>query len=137
MDFSANCTCGNISVKLNLPNSIEKYQLRKCDCDFCLSHDIVYLSDQLGVLDIFPNNQLRTMRQGSEQAEFKQCLNCGQVIAATSRIENEMRGAVNAQLLVMKYSLSDPITVSPKLLSADEKRRRWSEMWLKVILNDA
>ena len=136
MRFQTHCSCGNISVGLILPKPIESYRPRQCDCDFCMSNNIQYLSDSNGSLSIKPTTQLNQLRQGSEQAVFWQCSNCHQIVAVSHQYENEFRGALNAQLFSHEHQLPEAVVVSPKSLSPSEKRERWSSVWLHFHLDE-
>ncbi len=135
MKYSSTCNCGKIQVKLSLPKALEEYTPRACDCDFCTTRSASYLSDRGGVLEITKTERLEQLMQGSEQAIFWQCKSCHNLIAVTHEFENGLQGAVNASLLAEKYDLQNPVTVSPKTLSPEEKRARWKEVWMQVKFN--
>ena len=42
------CNCGQTKIKLSLSNKLNKYSPRACDCDFCISRKISYLSHPEG-----------------------------------------------------------------------------------------
>ncbi len=135
MEYSANCKCGKVAVLLSISHDIENLEPRECDCDFCSSHELIYLSESNGKLSIEAHDTLKQLKQGSEQAIFWQCVFCDQIIAVTSEFEGKIKGAVNGKLFAKDRKLKTPITVSPKLLSATEKRARWQTMWLTVNFN--
>lgn len=118
---------------------LNHYAPRACDCDFCVSRGIAYLSDSDGKLVIETNNPLATQQQGSMQAKFLTCSNCDTVIAASIRSNNKLIGALNSSLLLgIESSSMEPlqksVIVSPKLLSASDKVSRWQECWLEINL---
>lgn len=134
------CYCGNITLELNLPNSISTYTPRECDCSFCQKHGAAWLSDPHGKLLItinHPENLLR-FHQGSRQAEFLICQSCG-VLAAVCYSENTTNyTAINYRALQNKNQPGNPVTVSPQKLSAEEKTSRWKEVWFsntKILTN--
>jgi len=135
MNYSSSCQCGKVQVHLTLPSSIENYEPRECDCDFCQRHRITYISDPGGSLSIKSDNRLKQSKQGSEQAVFWQCLSCNNLIAVTNSLNGELKGAVNGQLFASKYKLGTSVIVSPKFLSSTEKRARWNSAWLRVKFN--
>lgn len=126
------CQCGNISFELLLPQPIESYSPRLCDCHFCQLNQIIYLSDPQGELilsaQVFTNYQT----QGDNKAKFITCENCQQVVAAIYQFKNETKGAVNANLLNRKIDSNSIQNVSPRLLSSEEKTQRWRQLWLTV-----
>jgi len=135
MGYSSTCRCGKTSVQLVLPNPIESYAPRECDCDFCQSNQITYLSDPEGSLFVASHEALNQSKQGSEQATFWHCSSCEQMVVVTNTLDDEVKGAVNGKLLSNKYTLQQPQAVFPKLLSPTEKRDRWSAAWLRVTFN--
>ena len=134
MKYSSTCSCGNIKISVNLSSPIEEYRPRKCDCDFCMEHDLSYLSDVNGTLEFYPKAKMNVLRQGSQQASFWQCQSCKQVVAVTNTNNGVTRGAVSTTVFDKLHSLQPPITVSPKLLSTTQKYERWPKIWFKVIL---
>lgn len=97
------CECGSTKITLVLPEPLDKYNPRKCDCDFCLSRNIAYLSHPKGKLIIDSNNALKVLKQGSNQAKFITCVHCESVIAACWQSSRSILGALNATLL-LQYS---------------------------------
>jgi hypothetical protein len=135
MDYLSSCSCASIQVELSLPNPIESYQPRECDCEFCEAHGLAYISDKLGTLTIKSSASINILKQGSKQASFVQCSHCEQVVAVTYRAKQVIKGAVSVALFAKDYALGQYQSVSPKVLSANDKRERWSTLWLTVVLD--
>lgn len=133
--ITSHCDCGAVQLDYKLPKSIENYTPRACDCDFCLSHNIHYLSDVAGNLLIKTDQRLHPIQQGSEQATFWQCASCNNIVAVTCILHNTLRGAANAQIFRKHHQLASPVVVSPKQLSAKEKTGRWGELWSRVCIS--
>jgi hypothetical protein len=129
------CPCGQVTFTLSLPNTLDQYSPRACDCDFCTARHIVYLSDPMGELTIESQTPLALLRQGSNQAGFITCNQCNTVIAASLQCDNQLLGALNATLLLAFPTLQQPVVVSPKHLSADAKIERWKSVWLGIKVN--
>lgn len=129
------CSCGQTKVKLSLPETLDQYSPRACDCDFCISRNISYISHPDGELEIESTEPFDIQKQGSNQASFIICSCCKSVIAGTLQIENNLIGALNSTLLSNYSLLQKPTTVSPKTLEAKEKVERWKTVWLKVKVN--
>jgi len=136
MEYSSSCSCGKTRVTLTLPQSIEEYTPRACDCDFCSKRKASYISDPNGVFEITRTQNIEQLLQGSKQATFWQCKDCDNLIAVTYESEKGLQGAVNASLFTEKYNIQEPISVSPKTLSPDEKRERWTAAWMQVQLGE-
>jgi hypothetical protein len=129
------CLCGQTKVKLSLPDTLNNYNPRACDCDFCTSRDISYLSHPDGELEIESTKAFVIQKQGSNQASFITCDGCKSVIAASLALENGLIGALNATLLTNYSLLQKSTSVSPKALEAKEKLERWQTVWLKIKIN--
>jgi hypothetical protein len=129
------CRCGQTTIKISLPEMLEQYSPRACDCDFCMSRNISYLSHPDGELEIDSTAPFEIQRQGSNQASFITCSCCGTVIAATLQLENSLIAALNATLLADFTLLQQPTIVSPKALDARDKIQRWQTVWLKTKVN--
>jgi hypothetical protein len=146
MEYESTCSCGGVAIQLSLPEAIERYTPRQCDCDFCLSHNLSYLSDPHGSFTITTCGVLNRLRQGSGQAAFLQCPDCLQVVAVTCQYETrtqdtgstetEIKGAVSSALFAASFHMAPSETVSPKYLDASEKRGRWLAHWAVVTLKE-
>lgn len=129
------CSCGQTKVKLGLPETLDYYAPRACDCDFCFSRNISYLSHPNGELEIESKEPLDVQQQGSNQAGFITCNCCKSVIAASLQLENSFLGALNSTLLSNSSLLKEPVIVSPKALGGKEKIDRWRAVWLSIKIN--
>lgn len=134
------CACGTVSFILCLPTDLAQLAPRACDCDFCTTRQIAWLSHPKGKLIISSREALLKVRQGSEQAEFLTCPNCNSVVAAalspelSSALESksDTLAAVNATLLNEHKRLATAVVASPKLLSPEEKNQRWQQVWMPL-----
>jgi hypothetical protein len=132
---SGKCHCGKVTFSVELPEKLEKYSSRKCDCDFCTEQNISYLSHPEGVLEITFSEPFETIQQGSNQARFLVCSSCKDIVAGVYQFHNHLMGAVNARLVNKFVRLQKPTSVSPKSLTPKEKLSRWESVWLKVRIN--
>ncbi len=130
-----NCSCGKVHLSLYLPDKLNSFAPRVCDCDFCMERSLAYLSHPDGKLIIQSNKKLQPLKQGSEQATFLACYNCHDIVVAVYKFGNLTKGAINATLLKNFQQMKEPRVVSPKLLSAKEKIARWNSLWLTVEIN--
>jgi hypothetical protein len=129
------CHCGNIAVRLHLARSPDDYRPRSCDCDFCRKHGACYLSDPQGALSIQVRHgsECGRYRQGSGAAEFLVCRNCGVLVVALYRGEQQLYATVNARALDAGASFGAEQPVSPQKLSQSEKIKRWQALWFSDI----
>lgn len=135
-DYDGQCDCGNITFVITLPRSLDTYAPRACDCIFCTSRGLAYLSDPAGNLELHSQVPLIKLRQGSSQAEFLSCTNCGVVVAVVFPFEERLFGAVIAALIDQSQQLQKAVVVSPKLLEPAEKIERWIKLWFPVMLHE-
>ena len=125
------CHCGNIHIEVELTRVPEEYHPRACDCDFCTKHAAAYVSDPQGSLGIRIEDTDKTAcyKQGSGQAEFLLCTECGTLIGVTFTEAGHLYGAVNAHIFDGGVPFGAEQAVSPKTLSAGEKAKRWQDVW--------
>ncbi|WP_196138955.1 aldehyde-activating protein [Aliikangiella sp. G2MR2-5] len=134
-EYTGHCACHSVTLNVSLPQPIENFSPRACDCDFCTSRHIEYISHPDGKLYLKSSNPLQELRQGSNQACFLACPNCQDVIAATFKVNHMIIGSLNSQLLDERTKLKPAETVSPKQLNARDKVERWQALWLSVNTN--
>lgn len=132
---SGKCICGKVVFSIELPDQLEKYSPRACDCDFCTRRNISYLSHPGGALEIECSEPFEVNRQGSNQAMFLTCADCGAVVAVVHQLGGCLKGAVNAGLLKESERLQKQVVVSPRHLDPQEKLTRWESIWSVVTVN--
>ena len=132
--LSGRCHCGDIAVTVQLSGAAGHYSPRACDCDFCRLHGASYLSDPKGQLrfTVQPGAALNRYRQGAEEADMLLCGRCGVLMGACYERDDKCYGVVNTAILPPVFAAPQP--VSPKRLSADEKTRRWMQLWFPDVV---
>lgn len=130
--YYGSCSCGETKITLKLPTELKNYSPRKCDCDFCMENNLVYLSDPLGNVEIATSQTFNTIKQGSEQAIFLACSNCKNIVGPIYDFQSGTKGAINANLLELKSELQKPTVISPKHLAPEDKLARWKDLWLEI-----
>jgi hypothetical protein len=110
---------------------------RACDCDFCMRHRAAWVSDPEGQLRIHARSALlQRYRQGSGQAEFLLCRECGVLVAVVARsADGSLIGAANRNAFDGRAAFTDEKSVSPRLLAAEVKLARWSQLWMPTELS--
>jgi hypothetical protein len=131
IQISGGCHCGNILMDMELTRAPATYAPRACDCDFCLKHNAAYVSDPQGFLVIWikDKNLRGNYRQASGQAEFLYCKKCGVLVGVLYKNAGRFYAAVNARAVQGGNPFGPEQSVSPKELSAEEKSKRWQEVW--------
>lgn len=128
---SGGCHCGNVQLDVELTHEPATYHPRACDCDFCRKHGAAYLSDPQGALAIRVRDAPNTgnYRQGASLAECLFCRNCGVLVGVIYRCDDRLIGAVNVKAIEGWTNFAAEKPVSPKVLSGEEKIRRWQDIW--------
>lgn len=130
------CHCGALRFALSTSQALEAFVPRACDCDFCTRHRAAWVSDATGSLRIDADGaRLRRYRQGSGQADFLVCADCGVLVAVTARTdEGRLVGAANRNAFDGREAFAAETTVSPRQLEPGAKLSRWTQLWTPVEL---
>lgn len=124
--YAGRCHCGALTLRYSTASEPSSVAPRACDCSYCTRQGAMYVSDPEGSLSLDPGSVV--YRQGGERAEFLSCGRCGVFLAVVF----EGRGAVNVRCLDRFSEFGTPVTVSPQLLSAEEKLTRWQANWTPI-----
>ena len=130
------CHCGALRFELSTSQVLATLSPRACDCDFCTRHLAAWVSDAAGLLHIEADDaRLRRYRQGSGQADFLLCTECGVLVAVMARTDDgRLLGAVNRNAFDGRGAFGGETTVSPQQLGPEAKLSRWSQLWTPVEL---
>jgi len=125
------CHCGNVQFEFTTAIRPADFAPRACDCSFCLKHGAAYISDPDGrlVIEVADSNAVGEYRQGSGTARFLLCRNCGVMVAVIFDGDGRSYGTVNANCIAGGVVFGACRVVSPRNLSAEEKKRRWAKIW--------
>jgi hypothetical protein len=139
MQASGGCYCGNIRIDVSFSKDLSTYGPRACDCDFCRKHAAAYVSDPRGALRLRIGNphEVSRFRQGSNTAEMLLCRTCGVFVGALYSESDRLYGTLNVRVLNCAASFGTEQSVSPKVLSADQKTQRWRDIWFRDVTIDA
>ena len=130
--YRGKCSCGEVQLALSLPDMLPAYTPRACDCDYCTARGIQYLSHPAGQLRVQSAQPLHEDHQGSGQACFYSCNQCGDLVAVGCEIGGRTLGTINATLLDDAENLPEALVVSPKQLAPEEKLARWGQVWMPL-----
>ncbi len=130
------CHCGSVRWQFASPLALASFVPRACDCDFCSRHRAAWISDPAGALRIRAREEgLQRYRQGSGQAEFLMCRECGVLVAVVATGEGgRLLGAANRNAFDARAGFAGEAIVSPRLLTADAKLARWNDAWMPTEL---
>ncbi|UCH48477.1 MAG: aldehyde-activating protein [Betaproteobacteria bacterium] len=133
--YTGGCDCGNIRVDTELTIDPASYQPRACDCSFCRKHGAAYVTDANGKVAILvkDNSELRKHRNGSELADFLICKRCGVLVGGLYQDGAGRYATINVNSIDANEEFGQPVPVSPKTLSAEQKKSRWKELWFSDV----
>lgn len=131
------CHCGKVEATFDTQHDPATLHPRACDCSFCRKHGAAWVSDPAGRLVVGTREPgaLREYRQGSGNARFLLCSDCGVLVAVVAEGDTGLLGAVNAGCL-QPASLGEPVVASPQQLAAADKIARWRQLWTPATLGE-
>lgn len=131
----ARCHCGNIAADIELTQELTQYTPRACDCSFCSKHGAAYMSDPNGTLRLTIKNpdSVSIYQQGDELVDLYICKTCGVLVAVTFDDNGNLIGGINSKALDNWTALPPAVPASPKLLSPEEKKERWRQIWFSNV----
>jgi hypothetical protein len=128
--YEGSCSCGRIQVVFFTDFTPEHFALRSCQCEFCLKHSAVSVSDLNGVIFLsLPKDGHVPFRSGMRITDFHLCHNCKKYVAATWVDASEMRAVVNVNALKNLPTLPQPINVNFDGESKKERELRRKLTW--------
>ena len=134
--WKGGCHCGGVQFAFESQRPLSDFTPRACDCDFCTRHRAAWISDAAGRLRITVSHALRLYRQGSGQAEFLFCGDCGVLVAVICMGDDgTLRGAINRNSFDERELFAPEVTASPQQLAPDAKLARWSQLWTPAFLD--
>ena len=132
------CHCGRVRWSMAVTWSIADVAPRACDCDFCTRHGAAWVSDPQGTLQVRTRGAaLMRYRQGSGQAQFLLCAQCGVLVAVIARDEaGHLIGAANRNAFDAREAFAPAVTASPQQLAPGAKLSRWTQLWTPVAVEE-
>jgi hypothetical protein len=134
MSMRGSCSCNNISVLWkNIDFSLVP---RGCACDYCSVKGAAYVSKSGTAVEIeIRKSHLHIVKeQGSRQAGFHECANCGDVVFVTVTVEGSLYCALNANCLENRERFPGAVSVNFSDQEPIEKLERWRLNWCHPVL---
>lgn len=133
--FRGGCHCGALALAFSTALVPAATAPRACDCGFCRAHGAAWISDRDGRLIIrsAPPDRLRAYRQGSLEARFLLCGECGVLVAVVFDDGSHLHAAVNSNCLDARDAFAPPVPASPLALEAGDKIARWRQLWIRDV----
>lgn len=129
MTLTGGCQCRNIELRWQCVDL--SLVPRACQCAYCRSKGASYVSKSgtRVTVSIRNPNLHTTVRHGSEQADFHECIHCGELVLVTSEIDGETYGALNASCIDNPRGFSPSVATDTRASSAADKQARWRANW--------
>jgi len=124
------CNCKNLKVTWDLRDL--SLTPRACQCDFCLSHNVQWLSKSGSKFELSINlfANYEAVQTGTKSAVFHKCSYCQTIIATTVTIDRIHYGAVNLNCLNQKHRFPKARpTIFDNVKSANERKIIWQQNW--------
>lgn len=127
--MKGHCLCKNVSLEWNTATEI--VTPRRCGCSFCTARNICWVGEpdsrlQVMIQDASLHNVLK---QGTETADFHQCLGCEQIVFASCVIDGEHYAVINAATLVDQHKLTNATDTDFDEESLDVRLARRKAKW--------
>lgn len=128
MHYKGACSCNRWKVEIEVTRSLEEFNPRVCDCNYCKENPSEIISDPNMKIE-FCGGETSIIQNGDQLANFYYCDSCNDLLAVGCDINGQQRGAVNSNLLFNSSKLGKQIQIQPRLLSSNEKLDRWGKLW--------
>ena len=128
MRYKGSCSCNQWQVEIEVQRSLEEFNPRICDCNYCKNNPSQIISDPDMIIKLV-GGRTSVVKNGDQLANFYYCDCCGDLLSVGCTLNGQLRGAVNPNLLHSSNQLGKPIHIQPWLLSSDEKLDRWEKLW--------
>jgi hypothetical protein len=128
MHYKGSCSCNRWKVEIEVTKSLEEFNSRICDCNYCQDNPSEIISDPNMKIE-FLGGEALINHNGDQLANFYYCDCCSDFLAVGCDIKGQQRGAVNSNLLHSSCKLGKPIIIQPRLLNSNEKLDRWGKLW--------
>jgi len=134
MRIIGNCKCKNLTVDWR----IRDFSLiaRACQCQYCSSKQAHWISKSGSrfSLNIRYPNTYQVKKSGYGLAEFHECMNCEDVVAASVVIDNKTYGAINAKCLSQLKRFPAGREVLPEKNQTDiDRQKMWQQNWCSPV----
>lgn len=128
MHYKGSCSCNRWQVEIDVARSLDEFNPRVCDCNYCQKNPSEIISDPNMKIELL-GGETSIIQNGDQLANFYYCDFCNDLLAVGCDINGQQRGAVNSNLLLSSSKLGKQIQIQPRLLSSSEKLDRWGKLW--------
>lgn len=129
MSIRGGCKCNNIQI---LWHTIDRSLVpRECQCCYCLFNRFSYVSKAGTRFNVSIHREAlySIHQQVMGGARFHRCENCGELVFATSEIEGELYGALNANCLNNPSGFGASVNTNFSTQTPLQKKKEWRQNW--------
>ena len=130
--YTGGCHCSKLSLTYRTALPVEQWNVRACQCSFCLVHAAISTSDPSGLLTFIVHDPtaLRRYRFGLRTADFLLCTRCGVYVGAQIETERGAFGILNTRVLAsMPTTLGQPTPANYDLEDVNRRIARRETRW--------
>ena len=134
--FEGSCHCGAIGFIYHTAIPPEKWNVRACQCGFCLAHAGLSTSDPRGSLEFTERlrGALHRYRFGQMTADFLVCRKCGVYLGAVISTPNGSYGIINSNALQpVPPNLPLPVAADYEGEIPEQRIERRAQRWTPMI----
>ncbi|MCX2975128.1 hypothetical protein EYC87_16210 [Halieaceae bacterium IMCC8485] len=123
------CGCGNIELHWQLVDL--SLVPRACACDYCSGYGANWVSKSGTRVRAVIHNPLyySVVRQGSETAEFHECMRCQLPVFASATVDEQDYAVINASCVANPRGFGDPVPAFFGAESVEQRAQRRMHNW--------
>ena len=132
------CRCGVASLSFNCDTALQDFVARACQCAFCRPSGALYLSAQVGELQVRTRKPyyLYSHRFATNSADFVHCAACNMPLFVRCTIEDRSYAVVNAWTLQHFKPSPDVLEVDYDDEELSERLARRARTWIPQLTID-
>ncbi len=134
MSIRGSCTCNNIQV---VWHTVDRSLVpRECQCSYCLFNRFAYVSKARTRFDVIIHRESSHSihQQAVGRANFHRCQNCGDIVFATSEIDGELYGSLNANCLNSRSGFGAPVNTNRHTQTTIQNENEWRQNWCHPVV---
>lgn len=134
--YHGSCHCGAIGFEYSTAVRPSEWDVRACQCSFCMAHGAACTTDPSGYVafNLTEESELQRYRFGLRTADFLVCRNCGVYIGAVLDGAEGGFATVNTRSIAsVQGSIPAPRPVEFDGEPANVRRTRRQAQWTPVV----
>lgn len=130
--LKSDCHCGNIHVELHTNLDAAAITSRICQCGLCKQHSAKWVSDAQGEakLQFKDKDSVSFYRFGHSTSDFIICKNCGVLMAAVCKLDDNDRAVINITPMTKEVFSAPSVLTDFDYETVDERLARRARNWI-------